>query len=124
METVRERWTDDRMDDLNHKVDVLADRMDDGFRELRAEMSKRFDKVDAQFEKVDAKFDKVDAQFDKVDAQFDKVDAQFDKVDARFETMDGRLDAMQRTMIHGFVAMTTAIVAGFGGMAGLIATQL
>jgi hypothetical protein len=96
MEAVKERWTDDRMDDLNHKVDVLADRTDDGFRELRAEMNERFDKVDARLEKVDA----------------------------RFETMDGHLDAMQRTMVHGFVAMTAAIVAGFGGMAGLIATQL
>jgi hypothetical protein len=28
------------------------------------------------------------------------------------------------TMVYGFVAMSGAIVAGFGGMAGLIATQL
>jgi hypothetical protein len=38
MEAVRSRWTDERLDDLNHKVDDLGRRMDDGFRELRTEM--------------------------------------------------------------------------------------
>lgn len=89
MEAVRERWTDDRMDDLNHKVDELGRRMDDGFRGLRMEMN-----------------------------------ARFERVDARFEVMEARFDAMQRTMVHGFIALSAAIVAGFGGMAGLIATQL
>ena len=82
MEAVRERWTDDRMDDLNHKVDELARRMDTRFIALEARM------------------------------------------DLRFDATDARLDSMQRTMVHGFVAMTAAILAGFGGMAGLIATQL
>jgi hypothetical protein len=36
--TVREKWSDERLDDLNHKVDELGRRMDEGFRELRAEM--------------------------------------------------------------------------------------
>jgi hypothetical protein len=89
MEAVRERWTDDRMDDLNSKVDELGRRMDDGFRGLRMEMS-----------------------------------ARFERVDARFEAMEARFDAMQQTMTHGFIALSAAIVAGFGGMAGLIATQL
>lgn len=39
MESVREAWTDERLDDLNHKVDDLGRRMDDGFRELRGEIS-------------------------------------------------------------------------------------
>lgn len=52
------------------------------------------------------------------------VYGRFDKVDAELHRINDRLDAMQRLMVQGFVAMTTAIVAGFGGMAGLIATQL
>lgn len=39
METVRARWTDERLDDLNGKVDDLARRMDEGFHELRGEMN-------------------------------------------------------------------------------------
>jgi hypothetical protein len=41
METVREKWTDERLDDLNGKVDDLGRRMD-----LRFEaMDRRFDVV-------------------------------------------------------------------------------
>lgn len=41
METVREKWTDERLDDLNHKVDDLGRRMD-----------LRFDAVDRRFDSM------------------------------------------------------------------------
>jgi hypothetical protein len=59
-----------------------------------------------------------------VDRRFGEVDGRFDKVDVELGRINDRLDAMQRLMAQGFIALTTAIVAGFGGMAGLIATQL
>jgi len=34
----REAWTDERLDDLNAKVDRLDQRMENGFAELRAEI--------------------------------------------------------------------------------------
>jgi hypothetical protein len=37
MEAVRDAWTDERLDDLNHRVDVLGQRMDLGFAEVRQE---------------------------------------------------------------------------------------
>lgn len=43
MEPVREAWTDERLDDLNGKVDDLARRTDEGLRDLRVEMAMRFD---------------------------------------------------------------------------------
>ena len=42
----REAWTDERLDDLNTKVD-------DGF----ARMEGRFDKMDARFDRMDARFE-------------------------------------------------------------------
>jgi hypothetical protein len=36
---VREAWTDDRLDDLNAKVDRLDQRMEAGFQELRVGMT-------------------------------------------------------------------------------------
>jgi hypothetical protein len=39
MESMRISWTDDRLDDLSKKVDELGRRMDDGFHELRMEIS-------------------------------------------------------------------------------------
>ena len=46
MEAVREKWTDERLDDLNRKVDDLARRMD-----------LRFDSMDRRFEGIDRRLD-------------------------------------------------------------------
>lgn len=43
---MRESWTDDRLDDLNGKVDAL-----------RVEMKADFDKVDRRFERVEGRID-------------------------------------------------------------------
>jgi hypothetical protein len=45
MEVVREKWTDERLDDLNGKVDDLGRRMD-----------LRFDSMDRRFEAADRRF--------------------------------------------------------------------
>jgi hypothetical protein len=114
MEAVRESWTDERLDDFRaetaRRFDTLEHRMEEGFREQRNEMS--------------ARFQQVDIRLGGMDARLDGMDTRLDRMDARLDGMAARLDAMQRTMVYGFVAMSGAIVAGFGGMAGLIATQL
>ena len=81
MESVREKWTDERLDDLNHRVDVGFRESRDEFRALRSEMKAGFDRMDLRF------------------------------------------DSMQRVMLQGFIAMTAAILAAFGGLAALM-TQL
>jgi chromosome segregation ATPase len=42
MEAMRQSWTDERLDDLNHRVD------------------QRFDEVDKRFDKVDRRFDRME----------------------------------------------------------------
>jgi hypothetical protein len=59
-----------------------------------------------------------------VDGCFVAVDKRFDKVDAELRRINDRLDSIKRLMAQGFIAMSGAIVAGFGGMAALIATQI
>jgi hypothetical protein len=54
MKAVREKWTDERLDDLNDRVSEGFRRIDDEFRALRGEMNARFDVMDA---KMDAKFE-------------------------------------------------------------------
>jgi hypothetical protein len=49
MEAVREKWTDERLDDLNGKVDDLGRRMD-----------RRFDTVDRRFEAMERRFEGID----------------------------------------------------------------
>jgi flagellar capping protein FliD len=46
MPTMRESWTDERLDDLNERVS-------DGFRRV----DRRFDRVDRRFDKMDERFD-------------------------------------------------------------------
>ena len=48
----REKWTDERLDDLNKKVDEGFARVESDVRGLRTEMDARFDKVDARFESL------------------------------------------------------------------------
>ena len=40
---MRVNWTDDRLDDLSHRMDAGFDRVDADLRELRGEMNSRFD---------------------------------------------------------------------------------
>jgi hypothetical protein len=82
MEAMREAWTDERLDDLNGKVDQGFRRVDADIRELRGDMNDRFDKI------------------------------------------DDRLYAIQRTMLFGALALSSAFVAGFAALVGLFATQI
>jgi archaellum component FlaC len=66
MEAMREAWTDERLDYLNHRVD-------DGFK-----------RVDERFKRVDERFEQVDKRFDKVDKQFERLN---DRVDDLFRLM-------------------------------------
>jgi chromosome segregation ATPase len=50
--TPREEWTDERLDDLNKKVDDGFARLDADIRELRNEMNEGFRAVNARFDAV------------------------------------------------------------------------
>jgi hypothetical protein len=57
----RENWTDERLDDLK-------EHMDDGFRDVRAELRQQREEMTlmAQQREMDARFDAVDKRFDDV----------------------------------------------------------
>jgi hypothetical protein len=61
METVRESWTDERLDDLKEGVSDLGRRMDAGFAENRREVSQGAASIrkemKEEFRAVDARFD-------------------------------------------------------------------
>jgi hypothetical protein len=54
MSAVREKWTDERLDDLNDRVSEGFTRIDDDLRGLRGEMNARFELMEERF---DARFD-------------------------------------------------------------------
>ena len=45
MQTMRDKWTDERLDDLNAKVDRGFEELKAEIRAMRAEMNARFDEV-------------------------------------------------------------------------------
>lgn len=48
----------------------------------------------------------------------------FDAVDKRLDGVETELKTIQRTMVQAAIALTSAFIAGFAAMIGLIATQL
>lgn len=117
MQTMRESWTDERLDDLNEKVDR-------GFEQV----DRRFEQVDRRFEQIDRRFERVDERFERVDQRFENVEREFKAVRGEmkegFDAVNGRIDRLQQTLVQGVIALCVAILACFGGLAGLIATQL
>jgi DNA anti-recombination protein RmuC len=103
MQTMRESWTDERLDEFSTHVD------------------RRFDAVEQRFDAVDQRFDAVEQRFDAVDKRLDRIE---DRIEQGFARFDGRLDAIQRSMFHGVIVLTGGMLAGFGGILVLIATQL
>lgn len=50
MQTMRDKWTDERLDDLNAKVDRGFDRLDTDMRGLRAELQTLRAEMNARFD--------------------------------------------------------------------------
>lgn len=84
---MRESWTDDRMDDLNGKVDGLRLEMRTEFKAVRSEMKEEFKAVRGE------------------------MNAGFDKIVERFETMDERLLQIYQTML-AFCGVAMAALIG------------
>lgn len=57
MDAVRERWTDERLDDLNEKVDELGRRMEAGFAEQRREMHAQREETNRRFDAIDGRLE-------------------------------------------------------------------
>ena len=48
----REQWTDERLDNLNKKVDDGFARLDQDIRELRTDMNSRFNALESRFDSL------------------------------------------------------------------------
>ncbi len=67
-------------------------------------------------ERMDEFGKRVDERFDRVDERFNEVDTKLAQVDKRFDKIDARLESMQKTMIFGVIAMSSAYIAGFAAL--------
>ena len=90
MQTMRDKWTDERLDDLNARVDRGFDQLRTEMRDLGAEMN---------------------ARFEEMNARMDAMSGRMDATNARMDAMNARLDALARTMLWFAGALIVAIVA-------------
>jgi tetrahydromethanopterin S-methyltransferase subunit G len=101
MEAMRQSWSDDRLDDLNGRVDRLSDRVEVGFARVDT-------RIDASAARLDTRIDASAAELRQ------EMHMRFDRIETRF-------DAMQQTMIRVGGGLIGVL---FAAGAGLIATQL
>ncbi len=88
MMSPREKWTDERLDDLSVKVDR-------GFDDLKAEMREGFERIEARFGE-----------------RFDDVDRRFEQVDKRMERLEDAYFALNRNLWAGGIVIVAAIIGG------------
>jgi hypothetical protein len=111
MESVRDKWTDERLDDLNQRVDSGFGEMRDQLRDVRNEMRDEFGDVRKQMR----------AEFGAVHGEIQGVRQEIHAIGARTTE---RMNSIQRSIMQLAVALTTAMVAGFAGIFALLAAAL
>jgi predicted nuclease with TOPRIM domain len=107
MESMRDSWTDERLDDLNHNVAAGFERIDTDIRGLRVESRTEFVALRGEMK---AGFDRVDDRFTRVDERFDRVDERFKLLDGRFERINDRFEALHRLLVQSVVVLLAALV--------------
>ncbi len=95
MMSPREKWTDERLDDLSLKVDR-------GFADVKAEMKGGFERMESRFGE----------RFDAVDRRFEEIDERLKKFDERFGKMDDRFHALRHTLLGAAAVIIATLIAG------------
>jgi tetrahydromethanopterin S-methyltransferase subunit G len=99
---------------IEHRLDALEKKIDEGFAASKAEMKKRFGDVDGRFGDVDRRFGEVDRRFGEVDRRFGEVNARLDEVNERLMRLEDGFFALNRNLNAGlFVIVATLIGSNF-----------
>ena len=115
MEAMREQWTDERMDDLNHRVDRGFEEVNREFKTLRLEMRTEFASVRSDMR---AEFAAVRSE---MSTEFAAVRSEFTAVRSEF---GGQMAQLNRTIIQLFGGMMATMAIGFAGLIATALTQL
>lgn len=107
MEAVAQEWTEGRLDELSGKVDRGFEKVESEIGALRLEMRTKFTALRAEMKDG-----------------LKGVNDDFKRVNDGLERVNDRIDSVQRTIAFGAVALTGAIIAGFGAMCALLAAAL
>ena len=90
----REKWTDERLNDLNVRIEKSFDEVTSEIRDHRVETKTDFRQMR------------------------EEMNTRFNAIGTRFNAMETRFDSLQKTIVLGFVSMSASIVGA------LLVTQL
>lgn len=65
MQTMRERWTDERLDDGFDRVSADIQSLGQETSALRQEMNDRFEHMESRFEHMESRFDRFEDKLDR-----------------------------------------------------------
>jgi hypothetical protein len=102
MERARATWTDERLDDLSHRVDDGFNRVDEDLRQMRTEMNSRFDGLEGRLgERIDGVEGRLERRIGSLERQ----------LGGRIDGLEARFDSLQRTMIQVGGGMIVTVLA-------------
>lgn len=110
METVRDVWTDERMDDLNHRVDSGFNEVSREFQALRLEMRTEFAAVRSE----------LTMEFAAVRTE---MGTEFSAVRSEIAAVRSEMAAMNRTLIQVGAGGFLTLVVGFAATIATVLTQ-
>lgn len=118
METPMDSWNDDRLDELNGRVDKGFARVDERFVRLEGEMKEGFAKVDREmkegFARIDQRFEKVAPREETYNA-IGEVKVELRRLNDRFDGFNDRFDRLLHTLMviaYGFAGTVLAALVG------------
>ena len=118
METMRESWTDERIDDLKGEVVEIGRRMDLGFAEIRTELRSEIGSVRSEIgSEIGSVRGEIGSVRGEVGSVRGEVNSLRDEIGSLRKEMNALFYSLQRTLIHFEGIMIVALI-------GLIATQL
>jgi hypothetical protein len=108
MESMRATWTDERLDDLTHRIDDGFDRVDKDLRDLRHEMREEFASVRTEMR---AEFASVRGDSNQQAGSLrEEMQAMGSEINARFDSLQRAMIQFGGSMIVAFVGLIIAVV--------------
>jgi len=126
MEAMRETWTDERLDDLTHRVDEGFNRMDREFQAVRLEMRTEFAAVRGEM-RVESAAIRAEIGLSRSDLTGQVEVTRSDltgQIEVTRSDLSGQIAALNRTMLQVGAGAIATIFIGFVAVVATLATQL
>jgi len=117
MQSVRESWTDPRLDELNHRVDVGFEDTKREFQAVRMEMRTEFQAVRSEMR---AEFQAVRSE---MKGEFASVRSEIAGLRGEMGELRSEMATLNRSLVQISFAALTALMVGFAGTIATILAQ-